>query len=370
MKFQMKKILVLCAPLVLTACASLAPPQPPSLDLPKPPADLKAVRKGQRVILTWTIPTKTTDRQTIRTLGPTRICRGMGDLKDCGTPVGQTTTVPPHISSNSKSESKSESKKEKSSATYTDTLPPAALSDSTVASISYAVEVLNPDQRGAGLSNRVQVPLVQTLPPPADLQAKVTSQGVVLTWTNHLPPPNPEQSLRYVYRVYRRQQGSQQTALVGELPASNEPRLALADSGFEWEKTYEYYAETVSVITEPNKPEVQVEGDDCSEVKVFADDVFPPAVPSGLQAVFSGPGQQAFVDLVWAPDTDVDLAGYNVYRHEEGSAATKLNREPVKTPAYRDTDVISGKRYIYSVSAVDVRGNESARSDEASEAVP
>jgi hypothetical protein len=32
--------------------------------------------------------------------------------------------------------------------------------------------------------------------------------------------------------------------------------------------------------------------------------------------------------------------------------------------------VASGKTYIYSVSAADVRGNESARSQEASETVP
>ena len=55
-----------------------------------------------------------------------------------------------------------------------------------------------------------------------------------------------------------------------------------------------------------------IEGDDTPEVKVFANDVFPPAVPSGLQAVFSGPGQKPFIDLVWAPVSDADLAGYNV----------------------------------------------------------
>jgi hypothetical protein len=33
-------------------------------------------------------------------------------------------------------------------------------------------------------------------------------------------------------------------------------------------------------------------------------------------------------------------------------------------------NVASGRTYFYSVSAVDIRGNESARSQEASEAVP
>jgi hypothetical protein len=158
--------------------------------------------------------------------------------------------------------------------------------------------------------------------------------------------------------------------VAGEVPAGIESHLSLTDSSIEWEKTYEYRAETVTVIAQKNKPELRIEGDDTPRVTVFAHDIFPPAVPSGLQAVASGPGQKTFIDLVWAPVTDVDLDGYNVYRHEEGLAAVKVNAESVKTPAYRDANVLSGKYYFYSVSAVDVRGNESARSDEANETVP
>lgn len=352
--------LALVAHLILTACATIGPPQPPSLDLPKPPSDLRAVRKGDRVILTWTVPILTTDRQTIRSLGPTQICRGSAELKDCGMPAAQTTTpIPPSVQTN----------KKKVAASYTDTLPVTLESDAPGTSIVYAIEVLNRDGRSAGLSNRARVPLVHTLSPPPDFRAQVERQGVVLTWTNHLPA-NPQQSLRYFYRVYRRQEGAQQPSIAGEVPGGSDPQITFTDSGFEWEKTYQYSVETITAISEPGKPEMQVEGDDSPEVRVFADDVFPPAVPSGLQAVFSGPGQQPFIDLVWAPVPDIDLAGYNIYRREEGSAALKLSSELVKAPAYRDMNVLPGQRYIYSVSAVDVRGNESAKSEEASESVP
>jgi len=53
------------APLMFTACATIAPPQPPSLQLPKPPNDLRAARKGDRVILTWTVLASRRDRQTV-----------------------------------------------------------------------------------------------------------------------------------------------------------------------------------------------------------------------------------------------------------------------------------------------------------------
>jgi fibronectin type 3 domain-containing protein len=93
-------------------------------------------------------------------------------------------------------------------------------------------------------------------------------------------------------------------------------------------------------------------------------------VPSGLEAVFSQVGQKSFIDLTWNPDTDRDLAGYNVYRRAEGMQALKINSGLLKTPAFRDDNVQPGMKYIYSVSAVDVRNNESARSEEAPETVP
>ncbi len=310
------------------------------------------------MILTWTIPGVTTDRQAIQGFGPTRICRGPVDLAQCGTPVGESPQKPAVETAGSA--------KKKPSASYTDRLPPQLESDSASSFVAYAVEVLNSDGRGAGLSNRVRVPLLRTLPAPQDFQAKVTSQGVVLNWTG--ASPSTSSDLRYVYRVYR--SGDNQQALVGEIPVGNETEFTLTDSEIDWGKTYKYRTEAVTIVGDPAKPALQLEGDDSRVVEVFAKDIFPPGVPSGLQAVFSGPGQQPFIDLVWAPVTDADLAGYNVYRHTEGSPATRLNAEPVKMPAYRDGDVAPAKRYTYTVSAVDLRGNESAQSGDASETVP
>jgi len=96
------------------------------------------------------------------------------------------------------------------------------------------------------------------------------------------------------------------------------------DQTIEWEKTYFYRGAVVTVVEAARKNAPEVEGDDSPEVKIFAHDVFPPAVPGGLQAVFSGPGQPPFIDLIWTPVSDADLAGYNIYRHEAGVAALKF----------------------------------------------
>ena len=165
-------------------------------------------------------------------------------------------------------------------------------------------------------------------------------------------------------------EGSQQSNLVGETPLGNGAPGSVADSVIVWEKTYEYRAETVTMLSPektmpPNNPETQIEGDDTPEIKVFTHDVFPPTVPTGLQAAASGPGQKTFIDLVWAPGTDADLDGYNVYRHHGSAAPERINTALVKSPAYRDEAVAPGNQYSYSVSAVDAyAATRSARSDE------
>ena len=363
MKFSTGTLLLtLTASVILTACASVGPPQPPSLQLPKPPSDLRATRKGDKVTLTWTVPSVTTDHQKVRSLGPTRICRGLEPaLSRCGTPAGEAA---PAAATTAKSP------RQKSTNTYSDGIPPQLQSDDPSAFATYAVEVLNADGRGAGLSNQMRIPLLRALPPPPDFRASLSERGVVLNWTDTLLSLNHPQTVTYLYRVYRRPEDSQQLVLAGQMQVGADPSPSLVDQSFEWEKTYYYRASILAVIAQPGKPEVQFEGDDTPEVKVFAHDVFPPAVPSGLQAVSSGPGQEPFVDMIWAPVPDIDLAGYNVYRREPGQAPRKLNAELLTTPAYRDQNLATGTSYSYSVTAVDVRGNESAQSEEASERVP
>jgi hypothetical protein len=387
-----KLLLGLAALAMLASCASVGPPLPPSLELPKPPTDLGALRKGDRVLLTWTVPSVTTDRQRERRPGPTWICRGLDPtLSQCGTAVGETSPLPNIVATK-------DSGGKKVSASYTDVLP-AQLESAPTGSVTYAVEALNRNRRGGGLSNQVHVSTAPTLPPPEGFRAEVTKEGMELRWTQPSLPVKSVGPVAYRLRFYRRPEGSQASISLGEQdyaigvrdPAeavsedqksgeevlssgAEQPRSAstgkFLDQSIEWEKTYYYRATVVTVVTEAGQLPAQIEGDDTPEVKVLAHDIFPPTVPSGVQAVFSGPGQQAFIDLIWAPVTDADLAGYNVYRHEPGSTPEKLNSDLVKAPAYRDMKVIKGRSYIYSVSAVDVRGNESARSEEASESVP
>jgi hypothetical protein len=371
MRVRIPKLFVLMPAMIfLASCGNPRPPEPPELELPKTVRDLRAVRKGDQVSLTWTVPTKTVEAQTIRYFGPTRICRALAAMQECGTPVGEAPA--PDLSVLLAASRKGAAQ----SALYADSLPATQFSAS--ANFTYAVEVLNDNQRSAGLSNQVSVSAAPTLPAPSEFHAQLTTQGVVLSW-NKISTGVQASDLQYFYRIYRRQDKAQDV-VIASLPIDT---TQYVDRSFEWEKTYQYRLDVVTVVNgqqaehcgesapaEKCAASVSVEGEDTPEAEVIAHDVFPPAAPSGLQAVFSENGPQKFIDLVWSPNSETDLAGYNVFRHEEGAEAVQINPQLVKTPAYRDLNVQAGRKYFYSISAVDGRGNQSGKSQEAEESTP
>lgn len=351
--------------LVATAgCATPGAPQPPSLRLPQPVQNLSGERKGTRVVLTWTQPIRTTDKQNIPHPGPTRICRAIGEfpMASCREVVKQLT--PAELTSQASAPNA------KPKVIYEDVLPQQAVGSQPY--VGYAVEALNNVGKSAGLSNQVRISLAPTLAPPTDLHVEVTPNGPLLHWTgvsrSELGPA--WQPYQYRYRIYRRLPSQPNYFLIGDIPLDG-PEYAAPDNNFEWEKAYEYKIAPVTEIpAEPGRQSSEIEGDDSSIVSITVHDVFPPARPAGLQAVYGGAGRKPFIDLTWAPNLESDLSGYFVYRHETGQPPVALNQELIKAPAYRDEAVESGHTYSYSVQAVDVRGNKSQSSEETSETVP
>ncbi len=354
-------ILILVIGLLWCAAGCGAPgvPMPPSLALPRPVNDLAAVRKGGRVVLTWTESTQTTDHQNIRQRGPTQICRGIGrfPMKECGV-VKQLSPEDLHSLSAVAGPSPR--------VIFEDALSPEMLSATQFA--TYAVEVQNRREKSAGLSNQVRVSLAPSLPAPGDLRAEVKPESVVLGWTAPQPLPDVA-NLRFFYRVFRKLANAPGYTLIQELPAKAGTET-VGDRSFEWEHAYDYKVTSVTRVQLASGESMEFEGDDSPVLHIFPHDIFPPATPTGLQAVFSGVGQKPFIDLTWAPNTEADLAGYNVFRSEPGESARQISGQLVRAPAFRDENVVAGHRYIYSVSAVDVRGNKSARSETAVESVP
>lgn len=97
-----------------------------------------------------------------------------------------------------------------------------------------------------------------------------------------------------------------------------------------------------------------------------------PSAPTDL--VVTTGGKEGTLSLTWtAPTTNtdgsplVDLAGYSIYRmNSSGGERTPANLELIQNTTFEDTGLESGRTYHYVVRAVDVGGNESPDSNEAS----
>lgn len=118
------------------------------------------------------------------------------------------------------------------------------------------------------------------------------------------------------------------------------PATTIRDTiDFGLERCYTVRAQRGTVLSEPS-----------SRVCVTPRDVFPPAPPVGLATVPS----EGAINLIWEPNSEVDLGGYLVLRRGPGDATLRqLTSAPIGDARYRDTDVESGVRYSYSVVAVD-----------------
>ena len=86
----------------------------------------------------------------------------------------------------------------------------------------------------------------------------------------------------------------------------------------------------------------------------FRPDYEPPAMPRGVTSVT---GDQT-VYLFWYPNTEHDLAGYNIYVGSEPEGYYTLIAS-TSSANFVDDGVENGHTYFYAISAYDYNGNES-----------
>src|SRR5882762_5977756 len=86
-----------------------------------------------------------------------------------------------------------------------------------------------------------------------------------------------------------------------------------------------------------------------------------PSAPSGLNAK----GYDRHVDLTWAPNNELDLRYYKVYRSWDGKKYAPVGTQKVSAARYEDFLGESGKAAFYKISAVNESYDESPLSGEA-----
>ena len=346
--------LAIWAALVLAGCGTPGAPLPPSLNLADTVKNLAAVRAGDKVTLTWTMPRRNTDKMILNAPLQVRVCRREGS--GACEAAGELTLAP------------------KALGTFTETLP-ATLASAAPRPLRYFVEVRNRKGRSAGLSNAAVVLAGQAPAAVTNLNAEVRKDGIVLRWK----PVDAQDSVRLERTL---ENPPPAKAHSGPMAAPAEPvheTLGVSsdegnalDPGIVFGRIYDYRAQRIARVEADGKT-LELAGELSAPVRIDALDVFPPAIPAGLAAVANPPenGEPASIDLSWQPNTEPDLAGYFIYRREAETPWRRISgSQPASAPAFHDASVLPGHSYIYGVSAIDQKGHESGRSASAEETVP
>jgi hypothetical protein len=382
--------------IVITGCATPGPPKPPSLNLPKPVSDLSAERRSDLVELHWTTPDKTTDGIDVKAPLSAEICLDAG----AGAATAKTCTTVVRLGA----------KPGESQAT----IPvPSALATGPARLLVSRVILYNASGRTAGPSAPVFVAGGAAPQPITNLHATAVPEGAMIEWqplasdattpgasvellrtdltspdtkrAKPAAPPTPT-STKPAKPHKKTKSAAATKAQPAPSPAdqpANTIHLSVPsgdpsrgggtiDRSVSTGDTYVYSAHRVLKVAIDGH-QLRLVGDSSGAATLVVRDTFPPAVPTGLDAVanpVSDVNKVASIDLSWAPDIDVDLAGYLVYRQSSpGGEFVRLTPTPIIAAAFSDATATPRQRYTYRVTAVDTSGNESKPSAESHEQI-
>ena len=376
---------LLAAVFIAVACGKKGDPQPPLPRGPNAVSDLSAEQEGDDAVLTFRFPDRLltgaplTDLETIEVYRVVHPPPSLTSPRPAGSasPGGQTgTSVVPlpgaaerRAATNTRLAeeafyqsaekiatlplSEIAERTQGASVVYKDPLSPLFAKEKQPVPLAYAVIAVRRGGSRSPLSN------IATLDPdvapeaPVLLPALPLEGRVCLDWV----PPQNDVLGRPVeiggYEVYRRILPEQEY----DRPLNGKPIVAVSfeDVGAPYGVPLVY---TVRAVLAKNP---KVEGLPAEELAFIYRDVYPPAAPSHLDALSEGNR----VRLVWSPVDAADLAGYLVFRGDGSGELERLTKDPVADPFFTDETVGQGKRYRYTVRAIDRAGNQSPASPEA-----
>jgi hypothetical protein len=163
----------LCASVLPTGCRKPRAPEPLAPGLRGPVKDLAAVRGGEQLWLTWTMPRKSVGKLAVNGHIPVQVCRRESPAGAC-TDVGEPLLLAPGTAGS-----------------FSESLP-AGLASGTPRVLYYFVELKDRNGRSTGLSNSVATLAGTPLPAIQGLTAKMTENGVLLRWAPVSAAEEPE----------------------------------------------------------------------------------------------------------------------------------------------------------------------------------
>jgi len=233
----------------LSGCGTPGAPQPPSLNLPDPVTDLAAVRTGNQVALTWTMPKKNTDKLLLKDKVAVRVCRQVAVATECETAGGYLLLAPGATGS------------------FSESLP-TALAAGEPRALRYFVELKNRNSRSAGLSNAAAVLAGEAPAPIAGLRAEVRKDGVVLRW-NAESTTTAVRLHRTLLTMASQKDSKEKKNLMAPPPEPTEQNFVVdaasarggrtLDTAIRFGQVYEYRAQRVARITVEGKTGARLE---------------------------------------------------------------------------------------------------------------
>jgi hypothetical protein len=298
--------------LFFAACAKVGDPLPPVVQPPETTQKLLLVQIGQTARLFFPPPVPD-----IRFVEVHRGCGAAGEWEPKRKPEARV-------------DAKSLAVAPDSASCFIDDSPAAP-------GCRYAIRLVNSAGRRSAFSNEVRTSPALASAPPLDLKCEVRKDAIVVTWRppKKTSPTEPE--------------------ILGYL-VNSKHRVAATrfeDLEFEFGKPRVYQ---VQAVTREDNPFTLSEFS--APLEVVPQDTFGPEAPKNLIALTV----EGEVRLVWDAPPDVDLKGYWLYR---GVDPERLEKAPdlLLTNNCTQKAPPDGVVFYCQVSAVDLLGNESPRSE-------
>jgi hypothetical protein len=358
--------------LFLAGCASPGEPIERKPPIPEAVKDLAAAQSGNDVILTFTLPTEAIDHRQLVQTPTVEVYRDFLPTAAAGAPASSVrpkpallVTIPPSLVDKNASNG---------AVRYSDSLTADNFAQHPNATAEYMIRTRESGKKSSPDSNLAEL---RVYPAPLaidDVKTVFTRSAVDLTWTPPQKTPVGASPAIAAYRIYRGEIEGEIAS--GETLKLKSPLVRIGESDSPAFSDAQAVLDTPYVYTVRSVVQysgASIESSDSNFAAITPRDLLPPAAPQGL-LVIPVPAQgdaAAHLELSWAISPEPDIAGYYVYRSDsQGTRGTRQNRDLLLTPAFRDISVEPGKRYFYSVTAVDRSGNESPASEAVSGDVP
>ncbi|MGD9344646.1 MAG: hypothetical protein PVH84_02210 [Candidatus Aminicenantes bacterium] len=354
---MLKKIFVIVSIILLSGvfCGKKGPIYPPLVKIPQKIEDLDVFQRGDTIVLQWSNPTSYVDGGPIdgnitielwllkvekalarqqRSLTEETFA-GMAQLHEA---IEQEDFVKFHASGEGDSKD----------LIYIYEIPSEEFSKMVFV---FGLKVKDRKNKTSEFSPLFPV-IPRSIPrPPQEVKVNMRENSVAIEWKT--PEENIDSSTPpnvVGYNVYREAENEKFHRINSALIEGT----SFEDNDYANNVTYRYYVRASATRSSPF-----TESGNSKAAEILTVDTLIPVPPAGLVAIAGND----FVSLTWNANKETDLAGYRVWRKRQSEKKFVAVTELIAENVYYDSEVEKGQRYYYAITALDVNGNESQRSE-------